>query len=227
MGVALLYLAVPRTMASWASLDARPAIEKLSDGKAPSDLELKAGVSGLQRAIAWIPSGRRLTDLALLELEQAVRLPTTDPARELRLTRAERHLVEGLVAAPMNGFAWFRLAIVRELRQAPPREVAAALVQSLDMAPNMRKLWLARASMCLAYWREFTFEELLAVRAQLRTIWTTDPAMQRALMRDAWQSGQVPVLVWVLSEAAPSELEIETLKTTVPKAAPRPAGEQR
>jgi hypothetical protein len=215
LSAALLYLAVPRTLASWAGLPAQSALVKLREGEAPSDRDLKEGVSGLERALQWVATGRRLTDLALLEFTQAQRLPPSDSARATLLASADRHLVEGLAADPVDGFAWFRLAVVRSLRQAPPREVAAALAQSLDMAPNARRLWAPRATLCLAYWRAFTFEELLAVRAQLRIIWATDIALREPLLQGALEARGLPVLLWALADTAPSEADVELLKATV------------
>lgn len=211
----MLYLAVPRTLASWADLPAQAALLKLRDGKEPSDRDLKEGASGLERALHWVPTGRRLTDLGLLEFAQGQRLPPSDTARATLLASAERHVADGLAADPVDGFAWFRLADLRALRQAPPREVAAALAQSLDMAPNARRLRLARATLCLAYWRAFTFEELLAVRAQLRTIWATDIALREPLLQGALQARGLPVLLWALDDKVPSEADIQSLKATV------------
>lgn len=212
VGAALLYLAVPRTLASWAGLPAQPALVKLREGQAPSDRDLKEGVAGLERALQWVRTGRRLTDLALLEFTQAQRLLPSDSGRATLLASAERHLVEGLSADPVDGFAWFRLAAVRALRDGPPREVAAALAQSLDMAPNARRLWVPRATLCLVYWRAFTFGELLAVRAQLRTIWATDIKSREPLLQGALQASGLPVLLWALNDKVPSEADIQSLK---------------
>lgn len=223
LGGLLIYLSIPRTIAAWTSLEAQTAIDKLQNGKLPSDQELVHGASALQSALAWAPSPRRLTDLALLELEQASRLPVASPARNELLVKAELHLIDGLVANPANGFAWLRLAIVRELRGAPARQVALALAQSLDMAPNMRKLWLPRASLFFVYWRDLTFEELLAMRAQLRTIWTADPDSRRALMQAAGQAGQLAVLSWALQDSPPSQADVEKIKSSVPSSLPQEA----
>lgn len=216
MGILLLYLAVPRTFAAWASLEAQPALEKLQEGRSPSDVELATGISGLQRALGWSASARRLTDLALLELGQAERLPIADPASLRLLASAERHLLDGLGANPVNGFAWLRLALIRELRGAPHREIAAALAQSLDMAPSMRKLWLPRMILFFAYWRDLSYDELLAVRAHLRTIWEADAAVQRPLIQASIQAGQLPFLVWALGDNPASPEDIERLKASAP-----------
>jgi hypothetical protein len=213
LGVIVVSLALPRTLAAWNALEAQSAIEKLQTGKPPSDEELAVGVRGLKRALEWTPSARRATDLALLRLEQASRLSKEDSARLPLLNEAERYLVEGLLASPANGFAWLRLAIVRELREAPPRDIAAALAQSVDMAPSMRKLWLPRAMMLLAYWRDLTFEELLALRAHLRTVWESDSVTRAALLQAAVRSGELPMLAWAVGEKPPTRADVDALKT--------------
>lgn len=217
LGLALLWLAVPRTVAAWATLDAQPALEKLQSGKLPTDAELSLGVAGLRRAIGWVPSARRLTDLALLEFEQALRLPADASARAALLAQSERDLVEGLAANPVNGFAWLRLAAVRELREAPPRQIAAALVQSLDMAPNMRKLWLPRAAMFLSYWPLLNEDELPAMRAQLRTIWVTDKALRIPLLQEADRRGKTLLIAWALGDDPEAFAEFQRLVATLPK----------
>jgi hypothetical protein len=211
LGAVLLTLGVPRTIASWASLAAESTIAKLSVGQKPSDAELADGVAGLERALIWTRSGRRLTALALLELEQALRLLTEDPRRMDLLAQAERHLTEGLIASPTDGFAWMRLAFVREQRDASGREVAIALTQSLDMAPNVRQLWIPRAAMFLAYWRFLTVDELLAMRNQLRTIWVTDKKMRLPLLKVAAHSGQLPMISWALVDDPAAQAEFERL----------------
>ena len=217
LGVALLWLAVPRTVAAWASIDAQPALEKLQSGKLPTDAELSLGTDGLRRAIGWVPSARRLTDLALLELEQALRLPADAPTRAALLAQAERDVVEGLVANPVNGFAWLRLAVLRELRAAPPRLIAAALVQSLDMAPNMRKLWLPRAAMFLSYWAFLNEDERPSMRAQLRTIWVTDKALRIPLLQEADRQGKTLLIAWALGDDPEAFAEFQKLIASLPK----------
>jgi hypothetical protein len=222
LGAALLVLGVPRTIAAWEALAAHPALEKLEVGKArPSDEELAEAVAGLERAVAWVPSARRYSDLAFLEVEQLLRQPPDSAQRAVLLARAEQHLVDSLLANPADGFAWLRLAIVREQRGAPPREIAIALAQSLDVAPNVRQLWLPRATMLLGYWRAFTVEELLAMRAQLRTIWTMGKALRLPLLYVAEGLGQTPMIGWAIGDDPAAQAEFDKLNESLPKLLPR------
>ena len=211
LGLALLVLAVPRTIAAWSALGAGPALDKLLVDKSPYDAELAAGVVALERSISWTPSGRRLTDLALLEAVQAERLSPGSPRREELLAQSERHLVDGLIADPADGFAWLRLAVVRELRAAQSRQIAAALVQSLDVAPNMRRLWIPRAGMMLRYWQSLEIDELLEMRGQLRTIWTV-PSYRQPLLQAADMVAAAEIVEWALIGETSAEAEYDQLR---------------
>jgi hypothetical protein len=222
LGIALLVLSVPRTIAAWEALAARSVLDELAVGKStPSDAALADGVGGLKRAISWVPSSARLADLAFLEVEQVLRLPPSNPERAVLLASAERHLVDSLAANPADGFAWLRLAVVREQIGAPPREVAEALAQSLDMAPNTRSLWLPRATLLLRYWRYLTVDELLAMRAQLRTIWTFGKAMRLSLFIAADRLGEAPMISWGIGDDPAGQAEFEELRNVQSKSGSR------
>jgi hypothetical protein len=209
-------------MAAWEALGARPTLEKLEIGKArPSDQELAEAVAALERSVAWVPSARNNADLAFLEVEQVLRLPADDAGRAGLLSRAQQHLVDSLTANPADGFAWLRLAIVREQGGAPPRQIAVPLAQSLDVAPNVRQLWLPRAIMLLRYWRYLTVDELLAMRAQLRTIWMVDKAARLPLLHAAENMGQAPMISWAIGDDRSAQAEYEKLKENLPKLLPR------
>jgi len=222
LGIALLGLSVPRTIAAWYALAAQPVLEKLLIAKEPpSDAEFAHAIAGLDNANAWVPSARRLTDLAILEIGQLLRLPRSDPKRAILLASAEQHLVDGLVANPTDGYAWLNLAIVREQAGLPPRQIAVALVQSLAMAPNARPLWLPRASMLLVYWPSLQSDELLVMRAQLHTIWTVDKNLQLPLLQVAARLGRVQTISWGIGDDPPEQAELKKLRDTLAKLAPR------
>ena len=217
LGLALLGLAIPRTVAAWASIETQPALEKFWAGKAPSDAELAAGVAGLRRALVWVPSPRRLTNLALLELEQARSRKFADPERGVLLASAEQHLVDGLIANPADGIAWFRLAVVRQMRVGTGRAISVALMQSLDMAPDMRLLWLPRIGMFLVYWRTLKDDELAALRSHLRTIWSADPNIRVPLLQLAQSYGELPVISAALESDAQAKGEFGRMMSLLPK----------
>jgi hypothetical protein len=113
--------------------------------------------------------GTLLVGNGLLALSQG------DAQRAKLLERSESHPVEGLLQNACDRYAWLRLAIVQDYRGLPARKVAAPLMASLDLAPNLRGLWSTRAEYLLFYSTLLTSEELYEVRHQLRTIWSERP----------------------------------------------------
>ncbi len=213
LGLALIALALPRTVAAWAALPSQPAIEKIGNDQRPPLDEVEAGIEALKKAIGWVPSGKRLTDLALLEVELLQRLPEDDARRADLVAAANRHLVEGLTLNPVDGYAWLRLAIVRRLKGEEGRRVAEALVQSIDVAPNNRGLWLPRMEYLFAYVRYLEGDEILALRAQIRTLWATGPEYRIPLIQAVQQLGYTSLLVWAVSEDPTATAEFERLVT--------------
>jgi hypothetical protein len=214
MGAALLAMAVPRTLAAWYNAQAEPALHKLQTQGEASPQDLARGLAALQQSLYWNSSARRLGDLSLLELAQAISLPPEDPLRRSLLALSHRHLVESLVANPADGFGWLRLAMERELLGAPGRAIAAALAKSLDVAPNVRPLWLPRATMFLAYWLELSSDELLAMKNHLQIVWSEEETIRMPLMQAAERGGRLPILRWALigNEHALEELRLLEMK---------------
>lgn len=218
LGAGLLVLAVPRTIAAWAGFDARITMyDDVNRGRAPKPEDAVAGIAGLERAIEWVPSASRLIDLATLEFEVGKVLLVTEPRREQVLRSAEAHLLQGLARNPVDGLAWLRLAWTRAFLGAPARSVVASLMQSIDMAPNRRELWLTRARMLLTYWPWMNAEEQPIVRRQLRTVWTVDQAMRRPLVQMAHDLKRLPVLRESLADDAEMLALFEKLEAALPK----------
>ncbi len=214
----LLVLAVPRTIAAWEAIPAGPALKKVSDAQNPTSAELRDGVEGLRRSVVVISSGQRLVELGTLEFLQTQKMSPNDPARRPLLETSKAHLVAGLTDNPANGTAWYRLAQVRQSLGAPPREIAVALMQSLDMAPSMRSLWLARAQGFYMFAYALQDDEPLAVRSQLRTIWKTDPSLRQPLLRTAVALGNMQLLSSALESDAEAKAELQKLmRSAAPK----------
>jgi hypothetical protein len=179
LGAALVGLAVPRTVAAWEAVAAHAALTKFTKA---SPAELREGVAGLSRAVTWIASSRYLTGLGTLELLLAEALPPADATRAGLLASAERHLVEGLAAGPLDGLNWYRLAEVRAARGAERRAIVDALMKSLDLAPNMRGLWIDRTVALLRDRRLLTPDETAALNSQIRRIWPVDATFRTRIV---------------------------------------------
>jgi hypothetical protein len=213
VGGALLVLAVPRTVAAWTALGARPAMAKLEYNRAASRQELIECVEAYEGAIQWTRSALRLTNLATCELALASMAVAGGPDRAMWLARAEEHLVQGLIDDPADGYAWTRLAIARSNRGAPGRDVTAALVMALDTTPNTRVLWAsARSELLMAYVPFFKLEELFTVRNQLWTIWTYSPERRPGLVEAAHRQKQLTLLKWSLARDNEATTQLETME---------------
>lgn len=220
VGLALVAMGMPRTIAAWYSTAAEPVLQKLQVQSTPSAEALATGIMALQRSILWDRSSRQLSDLSSLELTQAIASPRTDPQRNGLLLRSERHLAESLIANPSDGFGWLRLAMVRELLGAPRRHIAAALVKSLDMAPNVRSLWIPRAAMFFVYWLDLTSDELLAMKSHLQAVWAEDEEIRLPLLQAADQTGSRSFIGWALIGNDEARREFDALNSKLSRSSP-------
>lgn len=209
--VFLIGLSVPRTIAAWRALEAEPTLAKLQIGESPAPQELAVAAAALSSAQAWSSTGRRLSDLALLEMVQATHFFPRDAKRAELLGSAEQHLIAGLAAGPGDGFAWFRLARVRDLKSAPPRQVVVALMQSLDMAPNAYPLWIPRSELFLLYRDALNEDERLALYTQLRTIWRYGAGVRGDLFSVALGTGGLPGIVEALGHDPEAQAQYKSL----------------
>jgi hypothetical protein len=218
LGVVLLVLAVPRVIAGWETNPAGRPLKKIFDAQRPTTDELREGVEGLRRSVAVIGLGRRLVELGTMEFLQTQEMFPSNPGRLPLLKTAETHLLEGLADNPVDGTGWYRLAQVRDARGASPREIVIALMQSLDMAPNMRWLWLVRARLFYANASALLDDELLAVRSQLRVIWNSDPKLRQLLFYASTSMKNEQLLSTALQEDPEATAELEKLRrATAPK----------
>jgi hypothetical protein len=215
LGLGLLALAVPRTVAAWNSMDGADLFAALALGRTPENDRLDAAMAGLKLAVAEVPAGNRYYMLASIELDRYRRLPATDPARPPWLEMAEGDLKRALLANPSDARASLMLAVVRAWRGAPARDVATALLHSMDHAPNMRELFLWRATYFWSAWGALTPEEAASVRSQLRAMWRNAPALRLSLLQSALAAGRTQELSLSLADEPGSQAELEQLKASI------------
>lgn len=199
-------------MAAWYTLEGNEIYQALALGRSiPSD-RLKVASIGLIRATDWVPSGDRYYMLASAEWERCRNLPLADPSRSEGLARVARDLRQGLSANPADGRASLMLAVVRAWQGAPARQVAEALLHSMDMAPNMEALWLWRTTYFFAVRSALTADEAASVRGQLRAIWRYAPTLRLSLVQSAIAAGQADELSLALADEPYGLAEFEQLK---------------
>ena len=208
LGVALLALALPRTIAAWASLDAAPAFEAFAAHNDPGAALLADAAHGLSAAVSFVPSNVNLVKLAEIEGLQASEPGIDKAMRDELLAKAERHLTEALLANPIDTFGWLDLATVRSARGASERDIVVPLVRSLEAAPNLTIMWIPRAALLLRHWQYLDIEELPEFAAQIRTIWSASPADRARLVDAAIAADEMDVVAAAVREppATPADL---------------------
>jgi hypothetical protein len=212
LGVALLVLSVPRTVAAWSSLEAQPAMGKLWHGEDPTPEELSACIEASQRALRWTESAERWGNLGSCEYARARQTSVDSPERANWLALAEKHTQESVIANPADGHGWYRLALIRQARGAAAREIVPPLIASLDVAPNARRMWRGRGEMLLFYAPMMKAEELTSTAQQLRTMWTYSPAHRPALLGQARRLGRRGVLIAALLSEPEALAELDMME---------------
>ena len=212
LGVTLLVLAIPRTVAAWAARGAEPSIAKLNRGVRPSRQDLTQCLEASQKALHWVGSARRWANLSRCELELARQAPRNSSVQFLWLARAEDHTKKSLLANPADGYAWLRLAVIHIDRGEEAPALLSPLMASVDTAPNRRLLWWDRAWMLLSYAPQMTPDELLILRHQLRTIWIYAPPYRPHLLESAHTLDRLNVLTWPLADEPEAMAELETME---------------
>ncbi len=212
LGLVLIVLAVPRTVAAWKGEQGRPALDKMEANKTPTAAELTTCVEAYTGSLRWVQASFRLFNLGTCEFAIALAKPLNDPGRSDWLMRAEQSTVRGLILDPANAFGWARLAFIRADRLAPGREVVAPLIMSLDTGPNARPLWRGRTRLMLLYTPSMTHDERLTVRYQLNTIWTYGPSERPNILEAAHTLNRLPLLMWALRDDPEAIAELETME---------------
>lgn len=174
-GLALLTLAVPRTIASVVMLPGDPILNAVQGGGEVSEPELKVLMDSRQAALAWIDSGRLWTDLGLARLRLARKAGFRGVEGRGLLDDAFSSLRHGLALAPANPFAWARLGYVRLLRHGRSQAAAEALKMSILTGSHLPRLMFSRLRLSLMMWRYFDGEGRDLVKGQVRLAWKASP----------------------------------------------------
>jgi hypothetical protein len=208
MGVALLVLAIPRTIAA-VTFARQSTLNTMIQGGRPSAAELADAVAITESALRWASPAWYVASLSLFEYELALTFPSGSPDRATWLGRAEQHAIAAVQANPADGDTWVRLAAIREARGASQRDILDPLIASLDVAPNRRVRWKLRMAMLMYYWAALKPNELPIVRHQVRTMWN-EPGYRFFLYDTALRYYSMPLLRETLKGDPEAIEEIDT-----------------
>ncbi len=174
-GLALLYLAVPRTVAGFIMQPGNRVLNDIQAGGEIDEQALVALVESRRRAAGWIDSGRLWSDLAVAQFMLA---ETGDPSGGTdfdRVRQASESLEIALALAPANPYAWTRRAYAELLVTGPSEAAASALVMSILTARYEPDLLFVRLKLGLVLWPHFAAEDQELVLDQIRFAWRKSP----------------------------------------------------
>lgn len=216
---ALLVLAVPRIIAQAVLLPHLSTLENLQSGVTVSAVDLSRLREALKSAHRFDETdGRILTDQALVELVMADRMAEADWARRPLLESAADHLRQGLRLAPVNSFAWARLAGVHiALEGKFDEESRRALAMSYATGPFADKIMPFRAGVTLAHWDSLDGPLKHAATRELIYLWERRGRWadnQRPLIDALCRTGRVGVLANGLIAAHRDLREFDALYAT-------------
>jgi hypothetical protein len=214
LGVSLLILAIPRSIASIGVATGPAGLSTLLSGQRIPLSELRESHDALESALRWDRPSRYVANFSVVEFELALAYPDDSPERTTWLKQAEERTVEALKANPADGRSWLRLATIRTARRAAPRDIAVPLIASLDMSPNDHSLWRQRIDLLMYYWGDLTSDELLVMRHQVRTMWD-DPRFRIILLDAAMRHRVIGRLVGALTPDWEAIKELEAMQRSM------------
>jgi hypothetical protein len=168
IGLALLWLAPPRMIASFSGLAAQPVIAQLRAGEPVRPRDIAIAIESQTAATAWIDDGSGWADLELLE--EAMVAPGggvnagAGPTAEQAIDLQRR----SLALSPAHSYVWTRLARAELLRHGPGPRLAPMLELAITTAPFDRRLALQRLELCLLAWRHIDTRLRTLVNDQAR-----------------------------------------------------------
>ncbi len=173
--LALLYLAVPRTVAGFIMQPGNRVLNDIQEGGAIDEQALVALVESRRRAAEWIDSGRLWSDLAVAQFMLAeTGVPSGDTDLD-RIQQASDSLEVALALAPANPHAWTRRAYAELLLNGPSEAAAPALVMAMLTARYEPDLLFVRLELGLVLWPQFSVEDRELVLDQIRFAWRKSP----------------------------------------------------
>lgn len=171
VGIAILTLSVPRTIAAFIGLPADPIQGRLHRGEEVTSEQLNKLIENRTAMLRWIENRSVYTDIGVAQrlLAKEVGYETTEGEAFLRL--AEENIVNGLQLGPADAITWNLLGFIRSIRHGPSEGAAKALRTSILLGRYDRRLWKDRLRYCFYNWRHFDEEGRDIVLAQVRLVW--------------------------------------------------------
>ncbi len=168
-GLALVALALPRTLAGFARLPGNAVVDRLSDGEEVSESAYARLAESRAQALAFHGEAEDYSDLAMAKLGLAREAGRSDsgPAQALyeEALGAARQAVE---RNPADGYGWMRLAYAEYYVNGVTPRLAGALEMVLRALPFDRRLVYVAVEFALIAWPELSAEAQARAGAQIR-----------------------------------------------------------
>lgn len=185
MALALIVLALPRTVAALLTIPSAAILRSLQNQETVDIEDLENVVSGQRRGLSLVADGRLATDLGLAELLIAERLTSDDPAVPTHFTNATNALKQGLALAPGNPYAWARLAYAEARQQGWTPLALSSLRLALLTSPYDPRLLWSRLRLGFLAWPYMQPDDRDIVLQQIRWAYDENPKELARLAVDA------------------------------------------
>jgi len=167
LGIALLWLATPRTMAAFMNLPGDPVLQAMQTDQPVTSDDLRGFIISRENALAWIDAGRTWTDLSLGYLRLAGQTEDDGTGATNYLELSAKALKTGLSKAPANPYAWARMSYLDLRLEGAGVDARNSLIFSLFTGPYERPLAESRVEYALAVWHELTVSQQALVQEQV------------------------------------------------------------
>ncbi len=179
VGVLLLALAVPRTIAAFQLLPGDPVRDAVRAGHTVSAEDLRALIENRDAALAWLSSPRIQGDLGLAHLDLAQRQGFAGEMGEEHLSDGLRAIKAELTLSPTNPYAWARLAFARIKNGGSAADVKKALFLSILTGPYEKRLAVSRIQYAILLWHRLAADERSHILDQIT--WAERRGYRRSL----------------------------------------------
>jgi hypothetical protein len=171
----LLLLAIPRFIASLYALYPEAALQQAKKNFPPDVCE--TSIAHLEHALAWYENPEYWQAQALFYLALSNNTTPFPPFAEKQAWRkkAQLAIMQGLKRSPVDPIAWFRLATVDKMLNAPSQQIISDLRLSFYAGRAEQELVIPRLFFSYNYYGEFNEEMRLLWQKQLPIAWAFQP----------------------------------------------------
>jgi len=197
LALILISLAVPRFFAAIALAPGDPIFERIRarDGVV-TDEDLRKLAQSRARAARWIDSANIWTEQGIAYRALARRAGLDGEEGRQLAERSLASTVKGLRLAPVDPYAWLRLADTVIRLDGPSPEAARYLMISAVTGPQERTIAVPRLRLALASWELLDEDARDIFRRQIGLHWAASGC---ALARDVIRSGTESVVAQILA----------------------------